>query len=78
MAVNVLLTEPTSNTLQRLAAEDQAMLVWWATEVECASAIARLERDGDALGLGQAADLAERVEEGPSRRSARLGKEARV
>ena len=22
------------------------MLVWWATEVECASAIARLERDG--------------------------------
>src|SRR2546430_12130804 len=23
------------------------MLVWWATEVECASAIARLERDGD-------------------------------
>ncbi len=23
------------------------MLVWWATEVECASAIARLERQGD-------------------------------
>ena len=22
------------------------MLVWWATEVECASALARLERDG--------------------------------
>ena len=27
------------------------MLVWWATEVECASAIARLERDG-ALDAG--------------------------
>ena len=25
---------------------DPAILVWWATEVECASAIARLERDG--------------------------------
>ena len=23
------------------------MLVWWATEVECASALARLEREGD-------------------------------
>lgn len=23
------------------------MLVWWATEVECVSAIARLEREGD-------------------------------
>ena len=30
--VPLLMTEPTSNALQRLAAEDQAMLVWWATE----------------------------------------------
>ena len=28
------------------------MIVWWATEVECASAIARLERDD---GLDDAA-----------------------
>jgi hypothetical protein len=41
----VLLTEPPTKTLQALAADDLAMLVWWATEVECASAIARLERD---------------------------------
>lgn len=26
---------------------DQAMSVWWATEVECVSAIARLERGGE-------------------------------
>lgn len=26
------------------------MLVWWATELECASAIARLEWDGDLSG----------------------------
>ena len=32
--------------MQALAAADSGMLVWWTTEVECASAIARLERDG--------------------------------
>lgn len=25
---------------------DPALIVWWATEVECVSALARLERDG--------------------------------
>jgi uncharacterized protein len=44
--VALLVAEPTTRALQTLAAEDQALLVWWATEVECASAIARLERDG--------------------------------
>ncbi len=27
-------------------ARDPAVLVWWATELECASALARLEREG--------------------------------
>ena len=44
--VPFLLAEPTTGALQALAQEDPVMLVWWATEVECASAIARLERDG--------------------------------
>jgi predicted nucleic acid-binding protein len=44
--VPLLMTEPTTKTLQALAADDPAMLVWWATEVECASALARLEREG--------------------------------
>ena len=44
--VPLLMTEPTTSALQALAAKDPAMLVWWATEVECASAITRLERDG--------------------------------
>jgi uncharacterized protein len=44
--VPLLIAESTTRTLQALAADDPAMLVWWATEVECASAIARLERDG--------------------------------
>lgn len=44
--VPLLITEPTTTTMQALAEKDPTMLVWWATEVECASAIARLERDG--------------------------------
>ena len=44
--VPLVMAEPTTKTVQGLAAKDPAMLVWWATEVECASAIARLERDG--------------------------------
>ena len=44
--VPLLMTEPATKTVQALAEKDPAMLVWWATEVECASAIARLERDG--------------------------------
>jgi hypothetical protein len=36
-----------------LAAEDPAMLVWWGSEAECASALARIEREAviDATGV---------------------------
>ena len=44
--VPLVMAEPTTGALQKLAAADPAMLVWWATTVECTSAIARLERDG--------------------------------
>lgn len=56
--VPLLMTEPTTGTLQALATKDPAMLVWWTTEVECASAIARLERDGalDNPAVAQAFD----------------------
>jgi hypothetical protein len=39
-------TEATTRSLQNIAAADTAMLVWWGTQVECASAVARLEREG--------------------------------
>ena len=42
----LLMTETSTTHVQALAAKDPAMLVWWGTHVECASAIARLERDG--------------------------------
>jgi predicted nucleic acid-binding protein len=56
--VPLLITEPTTRVAQLLAAKDPAMLVWWGTEVECASAIARLERDGalDEQATAQALD----------------------
>jgi predicted nucleic acid-binding protein len=41
----MLLTEPTTNAVQSLAEKDPTMLVWSATEAECASKIARLEHD---------------------------------
>jgi len=45
--VPLLMVETMTAPLQALAAKDSAMLVWWGSEVECASAIARLERDGE-------------------------------
>jgi predicted nucleic acid-binding protein len=44
--VPLLVTEPTTGPLQALAGADPVLLVWWGTEVECASALARLEHDG--------------------------------
>jgi predicted nucleic acid-binding protein len=43
--VPLLMTGPTTKTVQALAEKDPTMIVWWTTEVECASAITRLERD---------------------------------
>jgi uncharacterized protein len=63
--VPLLMTEGTTKSLQQLAAADSAMLVWWAT-VECASAIARLERDGalDPPAVIEAFDRLKRLADG--------------
>jgi predicted nucleic acid-binding protein len=47
--VPLLVTEKTTARLQALARRDPEMLAWWGSSIECASALARLERDG-ALG----------------------------
>ena len=44
--VPLLMPEASTRQMQALAANDPAMLVWWGTELECASAITRLEREG--------------------------------
>jgi len=54
--VPLLIAEASTRRLQALAARDPDMLVWWGSEVECVSALARLERD--AMLDSQAAVLA--------------------
>ncbi len=44
--VPLLVAESATASIQTVAANDAEMLVWWATPVECASALSRLERDG--------------------------------
>ena len=44
--VPLLVAQSSTSAMQALAAKDSEMLVWWATAGECASALARLERDG--------------------------------
>jgi uncharacterized protein len=58
--VPLLVAEATTDTVQALATQDASMLVWWATEVECASALARLERDGS-LGVAGVGDAFARL-----------------
>ena len=38
--------EPLSEEMRRLLEEDAGMVVWWATRVECVSAISRRVREG--------------------------------
>jgi predicted nucleic acid-binding protein len=42
--VTLLVAEPATRPAQMLAEHDPEMLVWWGSEVECSSALARLER----------------------------------
>jgi predicted nucleic acid-binding protein len=44
--VPLIVTESSTEALLTSAAQDPVMCVWWATEVECASALCRLEREG--------------------------------
>jgi len=44
--VPLLLTEPASEAVRSLYREDSFLIVWWATRVEAASALARAEQQG--------------------------------
>ena len=44
--VPLLVEEAVTRPLCELFLQEDGVLVWWGTEVECASAIARLEREG--------------------------------
>lgn len=47
--VPLVISEQTSAEVERLAATDEVMAVWWGTSVECRSAIRRRTRDGSLL-----------------------------
>jgi predicted nucleic acid-binding protein len=63
--VPLLVREPSTAAVTALRRQDPNLLVWWATPVECASAIARMERLGDLddaaadLALARLRELAE-------------------
>lgn len=44
--VALLADEPSSVAMHRLLERDPHVAAWWATEVECVSALTRLEREG--------------------------------
>jgi hypothetical protein len=60
--VPLLVAEVTTRSLQALARRDSDMLVWWGSQVECASAVARLER-GAQLGASGAALAFDRLKQ---------------
>ncbi len=54
--VPLLVAESSTRALVTAFVRDPELVVWWATEVECVSALARLERDAsiDAPAMGEA------------------------
>ena len=64
--VPLLVAESTTARLQALARRDPDMLVWWGSEVECISALARLERSAalDAKGMALAAERLKQLARG--------------
>jgi uncharacterized protein len=63
--VPLLVAETTTRSLQALARRHSDMLVWWGSQVECASALSRLEHSalldgkGAALAFGRLKQLAD-------------------
>jgi predicted nucleic acid-binding protein len=43
--IPLIVSEPTSAEMMRLLQDERAQVVWWGTQVECASALCRLERE---------------------------------
>ncbi len=50
--IPLTVTEASTDGIRATAEQDPVMCVWWATEVECVSALARLEREGALTDTG--------------------------
>jgi uncharacterized protein len=44
--IPLLVEETASGPIRKILSADRKMHVWWGTEIECVSALARLEREG--------------------------------
>ena len=44
--IPLCLAEPASKKVRNLAEKDEDLVVWWATQLECISAVARRHREG--------------------------------
>lgn len=57
--IPLLVAEPSSPTVHDLLGADDALVVWWASRVECVSALRRREREGrvDSEAVGVALRL---------------------
>lgn len=55
--VPLIVRQPESNVVASLVDEDPDMIVCWTTPVECASALARLRREGHVDVAGESAAL---------------------
>ncbi len=55
--VPLVVEQAASERLRGVATVDPAVVTWWATPVECASALARLERDGELASTDLAAAI---------------------
>lgn len=55
--VPLLVAEPASLTVLSEFDRDPDLVVWWATDVECVSALARLEREANLAAAGLAIAL---------------------
>ena len=62
----LIVAEPTTKSVQALAAADPTMVAWWTSEPECASAVSRLEREGalDEAGATHALDRLKQIAQG--------------
>ena len=58
--VPLLIAEPVTRQMRAVAMRDADMLVWWGSEVECTSALARLEKS-EALDAKDAAFAFDRL-----------------
>ncbi|MEO7103140.1 MAG: PIN domain-containing protein, partial [Gemmatimonadaceae bacterium] len=52
--VTLVLDQPRTAQARELHTQDPELVVWWASSIECASAIARLHRDGQLTATDEA------------------------